>query len=58
MKAMRIGNLVKDKRTGDIGVVYTWRSGTDDAIWVGVHFTAGQRQTIHEECLEVISESR
>ena len=54
---MRVGNLVKDKRTGDIGVVCSCRTGTDDAIWVKVHFTVGQRQTIHQECLEVISES-
>ena len=52
---MQVGDLVKDKRTGDIGVAHAWRIGTDDAIWVGVQFTTGKRQTIHEECLEVIS---
>ena len=55
---MKVGDLVKDRRNGAIGVVRDWRFGTDEAIWIGVQFTTGERQTIHEECLEVISESR
>ena len=48
---MKVGDLVKDKRDGSIGVVLF---STDDAIWFGVQFTSGKGQTIHKERLEVI----
>ena len=60
---IEVGDLVKDKRNGDVGVVRKWAI-TRENIWISVQFATGRRNTLAgtaellTECLEVISESR
>ena len=60
---IEVGDLVKDRHNGDVGVVCKWAI-TRENIWISVQFATGRRNMFADtaesltEYLEVINESR
>ena len=58
---MKVGDLIKDVRGGRpsgeaMGIIVEIQQTKN--VWIVVQFVNGRRNTIHEECLEVLNENR